>query len=99
MGGVMPREGGDGTCSLAEVFFPLAAARQLPRFTAAFEDYAIEDGEGNCHDVALALMVDLICLDLGHGWTWVRGITTFAAGRGEHSWCEYDGWAIDAASG
>ena len=55
--------------------------------------------EGNCHMIALGFMVDLIIAKQAKGWVWVKGLNANQKVHGkawEHSWIEYDGFAIDA---
>jgi hypothetical protein len=54
---------------------------------------------GNCHEVAIALMADLIMAGISKNWYWVEGFALKSNGeKWEHSWLEYDGWAIDASN-
>ena len=43
---------------------PTPVARRVPRFGTG-------PNEGNCHDVALALMTDLVVAGQAAGWHWV----------------------------
>lgn len=49
--------------------------------------------KGNCHNIALGFMTDLIIAGYGQGWFWVQGVNK---NRGlKHSWLEYDGFFVD----
>ncbi len=52
---------------------------------------------GNCHNICLSLMADLMFSRLSEGY---KMITTrkHAVGGGDHSWLECEGWYIDAAT-
>ena len=53
--------------------------------------------EGNCHNISIALMSDLMFSRLSEGY---KLITTkkYAVGGGDHSWLECDGWSIYAST-
>lgn len=55
---------------------------------------------GNCHNVALAFVTDLIIAKRAQGWFWVNGgnasIKNDLGGSWKHSWLEYDDFAVDA---
>jgi hypothetical protein len=72
---------------------------RLPTWIDAYRDVAADRTEGNCHDVALALMTDLVVAGQAAGWHWVRARVRNPSGVFFHSWLEYDGWAVDAAIG
>jgi hypothetical protein len=57
------------------------------------------DGLGDCHDIAMALMTDLSLAGAAEGWAYVLGGLRTKNGVIEHSWLEFDGWAVDAANG
>jgi hypothetical protein len=54
--------------------------------------------EGDCHEVALALILDLDDHKerVPFKWQWLIGDCPKV---GEHSWIECEGWAIDASNG
>lgn len=76
--------------------------RKLMRHTIAamLEKARLGEPEGNCHNIALAFMADLIISGLGQGWYWVQGGNpkrkTPQGTAWEHSWLEYNGMAVDA---
>jgi hypothetical protein len=78
---------------------PMPSKGKVSGFVNAFNDYTSE--AGNCHDAAIALMVDLTVAGYSQGWTWVQARVSFGTigDAFEHSWLEFDGWAVDAASG
>ena len=47
---------------------------------------------GLCHDIAVAIILDLHHRKLADGWEWCRGTVD---GGTDHSWVEYGGWCID----
>jgi hypothetical protein len=49
------------------------------------------------HNIAIALMVDLMKAERTEGWVWVQGCCKNSRGQEEpvHSWLEYDGWDIE----
>jgi hypothetical protein len=56
--------------------------------------------EGNCCDVALAIMIDLMAVGRARSWHWVKGYRSHGGREGSHlfhSWLEYEQWAIDAS--
>lgn len=56
--------------------------------------------EGNCHEIAVTIMVDLIRTGNAKGWAWLEGYKSRESrdeSDWEHSWLEYDGWAVDAS--
>jgi len=63
---------------------------------AMTEEPPIGEPKGNCHNIALAFMVDLIMAKQARGWFWMRGGNPLI--RWEHSWLEYDGFAVDATA-
>lgn len=50
------------------------------------------DRFGLCHDIAVAIIIDLHRRGLADGWEWCRGTVD---GGTDHSWVEYGGWCID----
>jgi hypothetical protein len=93
---VLPREGGSSlSCPPAEVLARLLDDGRLPHFIADFGEPS-SDGLADCHQVAIALMVDLFVAGCVAGWKWCEG-TSEQTGR--HSWVEFEGWAIDASNG
>jgi hypothetical protein len=42
-------------------------------------------------------MVDLVMARASEGWNYVLGVVRAPGGEIEHSWLEYDGWAVDAS--
>lgn len=103
---VMPRrifmldENGPDKPSPAEaVFERLARDGRLRLFMKAFFLWPSKDGLGNAHEVAEALMTDLILAGQSDGWHWVMADVKRAKGTDSHSWLEYKGWALDAACG
>ena len=78
----------------------LLNSNQLPCFVEALlkAKKTIELG-GDCHTIALALMADLIIARRAHSWNWLQGYEEDSNGKKwDHSWLEYDGWAIDASN-
>ncbi len=71
----------------------LLDARALPHWSRLV-GLESPDGLGDCHEVAQALMADLLMAHEAAGWSWVTG--TQLDGR-DHSWLEFDGWAVDAS--
>lgn len=85
----------------ATVLDKLVRDGRLSCFLNAFFKWPSADGLGNAHEVAMGLMIDLMMARQSDGWVWVRGDLK---GRGpcrdyNHSWLEYQGWAVDAACG
>jgi hypothetical protein len=79
----------------------LLGERRLPRFLEVYGNLGgAVDGLGDCHEVTLALMVDLLNSGAANGWLRVTGtIKPDVRKRFKHSWLECDGWAIDPACG
>jgi hypothetical protein len=88
---------GRNHCTAAEAIGAVRDAGQLPRFEKTFGRVSL-DGLGDCHEIAMALMVDLVMARAAEGWSYVLGTIRGPAGHIEHSWLEYDGWAVDAAN-
>ena len=68
---------------------------------AIFEETPEGEVEGNCHNVAVSIMADLIAADRSKGWFWVKGRKKGGMPCGSdlvHSWLENDGWVIDASN-
>lgn len=79
----------------------LATRGLLPVFTDEFENREFaHDGMGNCHQMVDALFQDLnSAAEDVSGFLWVRGTCDFESEKNvEHSWAEWEGTAIDAAS-
>ena len=61
------------------------------------------DGLNDCHEISGSLIADLFVLKLATGWTiaTARRTTFISGGNGDssHSWCEFNGCAIDTTSG
>jgi hypothetical protein len=74
-------------CRPAEVLKRLIEARRMRRLEMPREP-------GDCHEVALAIMLNLREANAAHGWENCAGITEKI---GLHSWLECDGWAVDTA--
>jgi len=61
-----------------------------------------EQGEapGNCHNIALGFMTDLINAGCSQGWFWLTGENKQRLDNMgnplTHSWLEFDGFAVDA---
>jgi hypothetical protein len=70
----------------------------LPNFRAAFGAPS-PDGLGDTHEIAIALMTDLHMAGAAGPWTYVYGRLATYNGVMEHSWLEFDGWAVDASNG
>lgn len=88
-----------GPCTPCETLERLAAVGGLPHFLKAFGAPSHE-GLGDCHEVTLALMTDLVVAHRSDGWSLVQGTVDFGTDKGaDHSWLEYDGWALDVANG
>jgi len=55
--------------------------------------------EGNCHNIAMAFMTDLILAKRAQGWSWVQGESTTRKPLGGkpwlHSWIECNGFVVD----
>ncbi|KYF87805.1 hypothetical protein BE20_24990 [Sorangium cellulosum] len=88
-----PRE-----CRAIPVITRLHHEDRLPNFTEVFGAPS-PDGLGDCHEVSLALMVDLIAAGCSDGWQWVTGTHRMHRPPLLHSWLEFDGWAVDVANG
>jgi hypothetical protein len=60
--------------------------------------YKPKPGElkGNCHEVALCLLIELRAAGENNKWKWITGLNEDK--NWEHSWLEYDEWAIDASN-
>lgn len=86
----------EGPSSMLDVLAPMLSNGELRHFTEAFGKPS-RDGLGDCHEVALALMTDLVVAGRAAGWKWCEGLVT--SDPYEHSWLEFDGWAIDASNG
>ena len=56
--------------------------------------------DGDCHEIAAAIMLDIATLQSRGApigtWAWYTGRCPRI---GSHSWIETDGWAIDASNG
>jgi len=86
-----------GPCPAQEALANLHSGGKLPNFAARFRGTR-SDGLGNCHDVVLALLEDLLREGEAEGWEWLVGMVHFKnTGDIEHSWLEFDGWALDAS--
>lgn len=93
-------EKGPGTGSPAEtVFEKMARDGRLRIFMQTFFKWPEDDGLGNAHEVAEALMLDLILARASEGWRWVMADVERDWGRDRHSWLEYKGWSVNAAYG
>jgi hypothetical protein len=66
-----------------------------------FQNTPQPDEEGsNCHEVTLALIVDLLNAGITAKWKLVKGIINPGGKHAlpfSHSWIEYDGWAVEAS--
>jgi hypothetical protein len=49
---------------------------------------------GNCHNIVLGFMTDLIIAGRGQGWFWVEGVNKNR--NWQHSWLEYGDFVVDA---
>jgi hypothetical protein len=87
---------GRDRCSAGEAIGSLLSAGQLPHFEQVFGAPS-RDGLGDCHEVAMALMVDLVTAGAAEGWMYVLGRIRRTC-EVEHSWLEYDGWVVDASN-
>lgn len=86
--------------SPAEVAFEeLARSGRLRVFMTTFFDWPSADGLGNAHEVAQALMLDLILAQRSEGWRWIMADVGTRYGHRSHSWLEYKGWVVDGACG
>lgn len=87
-----------GACSLA------AALNNLQR-DGALEFFGEFHGQeqGDCHTITCSIMTDLYESGAYDGWRWCRGFGYFNEDPSyhefEHSWVEYDGWALEASNG
>jgi hypothetical protein len=56
--------------------------------------------KGNCHNIAIAFMTDLIIARQAQGWSWVQGGNPNRMNEEgkawEHSWLEYNNFVVDA---
>lgn len=77
-------------------------SRKFMRHTIAamLEKPLLGQHDGNCHNIALAFMADLIKAGHAQDWYWVQGANPkreLSPGMvWEHSWLEYNGIAVDA---
>jgi len=74
----------------------------LRAFDQVFPLYGNGQTDGNCHEICIALTAGLTAGKCAHGWAWVTGQVHFgepSTPAVEHSWMEYDGWALDASNG
>jgi hypothetical protein len=94
---VSPKRNGDQRCIPAHQLASMLDAGQLPRFAAVWAKPS-HDGLGDCHEVASALMTDLIVAGRSAGWCWCTGVSP-AHGESGHSWLECEGWAVDTSNG
>jgi hypothetical protein len=54
---------------------------------------------GNCHDVAMAFMVDMIMACETKGWYWVKGLVgDHKSVKSEHSWIEHTDYVIELSN-
>jgi hypothetical protein len=86
---------------MREILTALAADGALWRLARLFGKRA-PDGGGLCHDLAIALMRDLMDVNAADGWTWVEGVVMGTSAPGlpiVHSWNEFGEWEFDASSG
>jgi len=91
-----PRE-----CGPAKALAAMLAAGHAPRFVEAWHDAEGDTAEGhNCHEVAIALMVDLWIAKCRDPWFWIEGtcINSGTCEPFEHSWIECGGWVLDASA-
>lgn len=82
----------------AEILTDLYARGLLKTFMKVYTEHIPIGSEGNCHDVAFALMANLLMVGKARGWVWATGHVELLSGRGMHSWLEFDGWAVDATA-
>ena len=91
----------DHLCRPVEMLRELLDAGELSHFLEVMmRDPAPDAVDGDCHEVASALMIDLMVAERAKGWHRVKGYQPEAGGSGSkrsHSWLECDGWAIDAS--
>lgn len=84
--------------SMVQDYFSLKFMRHT--IAAMLEKPLLGEPEGNCHNIALAFMTDLIIARQAQDWYWVQGANPkkeLSPGRvWEHSWLEYNGIAVDA---
>ena len=83
-------------CRPAVLLKALMVTGRAARFVAAASAPEL-DGQGNCHEIALSLMLDLRAAGCGSGWCWATGRTRpfGSGGEGDHSWIEVGGWSLD----
>jgi hypothetical protein len=93
-------------CKALEILDALARDNQLKEFGEEIQKRAVRvaNGDtvgGNCHDVTAALLNDLDDADALSGWLECKADVDFAGKSDyiEHSWVEFDGYAIDNADG
>ncbi len=87
-------------CTAAEVLFRLKKLKRLP-FFEEIHGLPSPDGLGDCRDITMFLMADLVRGGHAFGWLWVSGVGLFGGSREPtfHCWLEFDGWVLDAANG
>jgi hypothetical protein len=97
---VCPDPSNPRPCAAAGVLRELLAAGRLPRFAKVFGAPS-PDGLGDCHEVAAALMADLVHARRAEGWVLCTAAVHPAwwPHVSEHCWLEHDGFAVDAANG
>lgn len=86
-------------CPLKRRLEDLGDPSCFPRFARLFGAPSL-DGLGDCHEVAIALMLDLADLHRADGWVWAMGTCTSQKEADfTHSWLQCDGWMLDASNG
>lgn len=68
---------------------------------AMLEKPLLGEPEGNCHSIALAFMTDLIIAREAQGWRMMEACNRQVLTPDkpwEHSWLEYNGFAVDATN-
>ena len=84
-------------CTPAALLKDALEAGQMHSYTAllALIDSTPPDGLGYCHHLCLTIMKDLTRLGRAQGWKWARGQVRNAVGHHDHSWLEFEGFAIE----
>lgn len=96
---MLDKEGTEIFPPIVTEFEQLVQSGLLRLFMKEFFDWPSADGLGNAHQVAEAIMIDLIVAQRADGWRWIVADVRRPNGPDKHSWMEYRGYAFDAACG